>query len=56
METNKPKRQCFEFNAGNSDVVKVIEANANDSSKIFFEKVLDRIAGPVLYKKGCATE
>ena len=40
------------MDAGNSDVVKVIEANANVSSKIFFEKVLDRITGPVLYKKG----
>jgi len=39
---------------GNYPIDKVIKANANTFRRLFFEKVLDRIAVPVLYKEGCA--
>jgi hypothetical protein len=37
---------------GNARVAGAIEAIEGDS-KIIFQKVLDRIAGPTLYKEGC---
>jgi hypothetical protein len=39
---------------GNANVVRVIEDYANDDSQIVFQKVLDRIGGPTLYKNARA--
>jgi hypothetical protein len=40
---------------GNSSPDEVIEATQAKFEKVFFlQKVLDRIAGPTLYKEGCA--
>lgn len=39
---------------GNANVVRVIEDKANNNSQIVFQKVLDRIGGPTLYKNARA--